>query len=131
MTQFLGKWNFVSVENLDVFMDSLGTKPEVREFMQNTNPDMEYSQEGDEWVMTIHIPGSTKVTKFKLGEPFDNTTLDGMPVKSTVTLKDNKLSETYSADNGKVDLTREVNGNQLISIAWHNDVKCTWIHNKA
>lgn len=111
-------------------MEATGVQTEERVLMRQVKPDMEYTEDEDVWTMTIYVPKMTKVIKFKLGEEFNNTTLNGTPIKSTITLIGKTLHEKFMADTGIVNLTREVNGDEMVSEAVFAGVKCTWIHKR-
>lgn len=89
--QFLGKFTLVSSENFDEYMKAIGVGFALRKIAVNLKPDLHIEKDGDQWTVTSVSTFKTVVTKFKLGEEFEETTPDGRTVKSTITLEDNNL----------------------------------------
>lgn len=75
-----------------------------------TKPNVKFIQNGDEWTFSTISAIKTQTLKFKLNEEFDEETLDGRKVKTTMSLDGNKLIQTQrDKDNNIVCvITREI-----------------------
>lgn len=58
-----------------------------RKMYSNAKFQMEYRRNGDDWEYTVDMPhGVSKTFKFRIGEPYDSTTLDGRPILVSTSL---------------------------------------------
>ncbi|XP_049767025.1 fatty acid-binding protein, muscle-like [Schistocerca cancellata] len=78
-------------DNFDEIMGALGVNYVLRKLGNMVAPVMELLRDGDEWTMKVTTVVLNTVTKFRLGQEFDNVTPDGRKVKTTVTREGNKL----------------------------------------
>src|SRR6218665_1222718 len=52
-----------------------------RKMYSNMKFQMEYRRNGGDWEYTVDMPhGVSKTFRFRIGEPYDSTTLDGRPI---------------------------------------------------
>ncbi|XP_069135442.1 fatty acid-binding protein, liver-like [Argopecten irradians] len=111
----VGKWDFVSAENLDQYMEATGVPDNLREVARNSKPSMEILNSGDSWTIKTTVGDNVKDSTFKLGEEFDSKSLTGQDLKCTVSMNGDTMTETQTAGPVQVVITREVSGNELVS----------------
>lgn len=96
----------------------------LRKMGNTVSPTVELVKEGDEYVFnTVSTFKSTSI-KFKLGEEFDEETLDGRKVKSIITLDGNKLVQEQKGDKPHT-IVREFSDTALVATMTLNNVVCT------
>ncbi|XP_033748058.1 fatty acid-binding protein, brain-like isoform X2 [Pecten maximus] len=127
----LGKWEFVSAENLDQYMEVTGVPETLREVARKSRPSMEIIQSGDSWTIKTIVGDTVKDSTFKLGEEFDSKSLTGQDLKCSVSMDGDKMSEVQTAGDVKVVITREVSGNELVSKMTVGSVTAVVKFNKA
>ncbi|XP_076625153.1 FABP-like protein [Colletes latitarsis] len=107
MVQIVGRYEYVSNENFDAFVNALGQKEYAAQLM-TSKPIIEISQNGDEWTVVITSDGKSASTTYKLNETyeeklpsFDRTfpsiaTKEGDKLKIETTVRDTiKLTRVY------------------------------------
>jgi len=119
MDKFAGKWEVTSTEKMDEMLKAVGMDEEKIKMYGEIKPVFGYTKDGDYWVGDIVLPNGqvVKTSKFKVGEPFDTTSIDQRPVKSLVELKDGKMVETFTDANDatlSMTVTREIVNDELI-----------------
>lgn len=83
MTKVLGHWKlFSSDDKWDEYMRTLGINFVLRKVGNSITSYEEIKQNGDDWELNITSTFKNAHLKFKLGEEFDETTLDGRKCKS-------------------------------------------------
>lgn len=70
MAQIVGKYQYVSHENLEEYIKSLG-KGELADVFLQTSPVVEIQQNGDQWMVVVTSQGKTATATFKPGEVYD------------------------------------------------------------
>ncbi|EDW38020.1 GL12263 [Drosophila persimilis] len=99
MASFVGKkYKLEKSENFDEYMKELGVGLVLRKMGNSISPTVEVTLEGDTYTMTTTSTFKTSAISFKLGEEFDEETLDGRQVKSIITLDGNKLTQEQKGD---------------------------------
>merc|ERR1712027_53115 len=95
-----------------------------------STPICEIFEEGGVWNIKTSTTLKTMELKFKLGEPFDETTPDGRDVTATVTFEDGKIVTVQKAKKEGQKSTksiRELVGEELVytmTIDGNDDLKC-------
>lgn len=109
MESLKGEWKMISSENFEEVMKKLGVGLLTRKIGATTKPNVRFEQNGDEWTFTTISAIKTAVIKFKLNEEFDEETLDGRKVRTTIATEGNTLVQTQK-DKGAVTcvITREI-----------------------
>ncbi|XP_023236637.1 fatty acid-binding protein-like isoform X3 [Centruroides sculpturatus] len=130
MSSFCGKYKFVSSENFDEFLQACGVGMVMRKLGATSKPTVEISQDGDTWSIKTITTFKTSEIKFKLGEEFEETRMDGSVVKTVITLEDNKLIQKQFGDK-EVVITRELDGEKLKVICTVDNIVSTRIYDKA
>ncbi|XP_011632554.1 fatty acid-binding protein 2, liver-like [Pogonomyrmex barbatus] len=100
MVQIVGKYQYVSGENFEDYIKSLGKADLADTFLQAT-PVVEIQQNGEQWVVVVTSQGKTVTATFKPGEVYDEQLpSQGLVFKSVTTKEGNgfKTETTLSAD---------------------------------
>lgn len=97
-------------------MHIIGVGLVLRKMGNTVSPTLELTKEGDEY--TLHTVSTFKSTaiKFKLGEEFDEETLDGRKVKSIITMDGNKLIQEQKGDKAHT-IVREFTDSSLVAVS--------------
>lgn len=92
MTKVLGHWKlFSSDDKWDEYMRTLGINFVLRKVGNSITSYEEIKQDGDDWELNITSTFKNAHLKFKLGEEFDETTLDGRKCKSKFVVEGDDL----------------------------------------
>lgn len=92
MTKVIGFWKLeLQDENWDEYMKAVGVGFATRQIGKRTSSWEDIHQNGDEWTLDITSTFKNAHLKFKLGDEFDETTMDGRKVKSVFNIEDDKL----------------------------------------
>merc|ERR1712156_171822 len=91
MDAFKGKYNRTSAENYEELLKVLDVSFLLRKAATVSTPVLEITEDGGVWNIKTSTTLKTMELKFKLGEPFDETTPDGRDVTATVTFEDGKI----------------------------------------
>lgn len=126
MVQIEGLYHLEKSENFEEFMKALGVGMVMRKLANNAKPSVEFKKNGDNWIFNTISAVKTTEVKFKLNEPFDDTSLDGRECTTTFTLDGNKLTMLQKGKKG-TDCTyiREFTDSGLIMTGTCNGVSCT------
>ncbi|XP_008329914.1 fatty acid binding protein 4a [Cynoglossus semilaevis] len=113
---FVGTWKMVSSENFDDYMKAIGVGFTTRQVGNRTKPNLLVSvdSEGNVCLKSQSTFKTTEV-KFKLNEPFDETTADDRKTKTVVTLENGKLVQKQSWDGKETSIEREITDGKLIT----------------
>jgi hypothetical protein len=79
-------------------------------------------KDGDYYKFGTESTFKTTILKFKLGEPFDEETMDGRKVKTTMTIEGNKLIQTQNTEKRSV-IEREFTDTECLTTCIYGDVK--------
>lgn len=123
MAEFVGTYKFEKDDGkFDDLLKVMNVSFVIRKVAVNTSPTIEISvaDDGTFTVKTISTFKNSEL-KFKLGEEFEEKRMDGITVKTTITKEGNKLIQKQVAD-PPVEITREFNGNKLITTCKCKDV---------
>ncbi|XP_076245148.1 FABP-like protein [Calliopsis andreniformis] len=100
MVQIVGKYQYVSSENFEEFVKTMGMT-EMAMPLMGSKPTVEISKNGDQWTIVVVAEDRTSTTTFKLNEPYDEklpsydrkfkslTVQEGENFKTETTIKDN------------------------------------------
>uniref|UniRef100_A0A3P9IG40 Cellular retinoic acid-binding protein 1 n=1 Tax=Oryzias latipes TaxID=8090 RepID=A0A3P9IG40_ORYLA len=130
--QFAGTWTLASSENFDEYMKAVGMGFATRQMGNITKPNL-VIQVGADGLISMKAESTFKTTeiKFRLGEEFDETTVDGRNVKSTFTLDNGKLVQKQNWDGKTSTLEREIQDGKLIAKCIMDDVVAVRTYEKA
>ncbi|KAH8358464.1 hypothetical protein KR093_000426, partial [Drosophila rubida] len=116
---FIGKkYKLEKSENFDEYMKELGVGMVLRKMGNSVSPTVEVTKDGDTYTLTTTSTFKTSAISFKLGEEFDEETLDGRKVKSVITLDGNKLTQEQKGDKPST-IVREFTDSELITVSCH------------
>merc|ERR1712215_87159 len=113
MEAFKGKYERTSADNYEELLKELDVNFLLRKAATVSPPVMEVTEEGGVWNIKTSTTLKTMELKFKLGEPFDETTPDGREVVATVTFEGGKIVSVQKAKKEGQKSTksiREMNG---------------------
>ncbi|XP_034665580.1 probable fatty acid-binding protein [Drosophila subobscura] len=128
MASFVGKkFKLEKSENFDEYMKELGVGLVLRKMGNSISPTVEVTLEGDTYTLTTTSTFKTSAISFKLGEEFDEETLDGRKVKSIITLDGNKLIQEQKGDKPST-IVREFTDGELTTTLTFGDVKSVRIY---
>ena len=85
--RYIGKYNCASSEHFNEFLQELGLNFILRKATTASNPELEvtYDPISEIWLFKTSTFLKRIRSKFKLGEEFDEQTLDGREVRATIT----------------------------------------------
>jgi fatty acid-binding protein 3 len=99
MSGWNGKFELESSENFDDFLKALGVGFMLRNAAKLSTPTVEITNDGDSFTMKTVTTFKTTEIKFSLGQEFDETRMDGVTVKTTITKEgDNKLIQSQGGE---------------------------------
>ncbi|CAG5134252.1 unnamed protein product [Candidula unifasciata] len=104
----VGKWNFLSGDNVDAYMDALGVSEQLRELARNIKPTIEISKDGDTWTIKTIAGDKTAETKFTGEQEVDTVSLIGQQVKAKLKIDGNKMIETQKVGDLEIVIERTV-----------------------
>merc|ERR1712150_349888 len=113
MEAFKGKFERTSAEKYEEMLKELEVNFLLRKAATVSTPVCDIFEEGDGWNIKTSTTLKTMELKFKLGEPFDETTPDGREVTAVCTLEGGKIVSVQKAKKEgqkSTRSTREMNG---------------------
>uniref|UniRef100_A0A8C1GG36 Fatty acid binding protein 7, brain, b n=1 Tax=Cyprinus carpio TaxID=7962 RepID=A0A8C1GG36_CYPCA len=113
---FCGTWKLVSSENFDEYMKALGVGFATRQVGNVTKPTLIISKEGDKVVQKTQSTFKNTEISFKLGEEFDETTVDDRHCKSTVVLDGDQLVHVQKWDGKETIFVREIKDGKMLMV---------------
>ncbi|XP_052257744.1 sodium/calcium exchanger regulatory protein 1-like [Dreissena polymorpha] len=115
MAALVGTWDYVSAEKMDEYMTATAVPDNLKEIIKKSKPTMNISQNGDSWSLKTTVSDKVEYKTFKVGEEFRSKSLTGQDVQCTVTMDGERMVETQKAGPVTIVITREVQGDQLVS----------------
>uniref|UniRef100_A0A3Q2HZJ8 Cellular retinoic acid binding protein 1 n=1 Tax=Equus caballus TaxID=9796 RepID=A0A3Q2HZJ8_HORSE len=147
MPNFAGTWKMRSSENFDELLKALDHRKErllldskegVNAMLRKvavaaaSKPHVEIRQDGDQFYIKTSTTVRTTEINFKVGEGFEEETVDGRKCRSLATWEnENKIHCTQTlleGDGPKTYWTRELANDELILTFGADDVVCTRIY---
>merc|ERR1712224_329314 len=113
MDAFKGKYEGTSADKYEELLKELDVNFLLRKAATVSTPVMEVTEEGGVWTIKTSTTLKTMELKFKLGEPFDETTPDGREVTAVCSLEGGKIVSVQKAKKEgqkSTKSTREMNG---------------------
>lgn len=124
MAVFEGKkYKMEKSEGFDDYMKALGVGMVLRKLGNSISPTVELVKNGDEYTFNTLSTFKNTTIKFKLGEEFDEETVDGRMVKSVCTLDGNKLIHEQKGDKPTT-IVREFTATDLTATMTAGNAKC-------
>ncbi|XP_076453036.1 sodium/calcium exchanger regulatory protein 1-like [Babylonia areolata] len=125
----VGTWNLNHTENFDEYMKAVGVGMVMRKLGGTLRPTQEISVDGDTWDIKTITTFKSSELKFTLNEPFEETTVDGRKVTTTVRLEGQKLIQDQKGNPDSL-ITREFDGSKMTMTLTAKGVSCTRIYHK-
>merc|ERR1711997_1193322 len=113
MDAFKGKYERTSADKYEELLKELDVNFLLRKAATVSTPVMDVTEDGGVWTIKTSTTLKTMELKFKLGEPFDETTPDGREVTAVVNLEGGKIVSVQKAKKEgqkSTKSTREMNG---------------------
>ncbi|XP_061458195.1 fatty acid-binding protein 5-like [Rhineura floridana] len=129
---FCGRWRLVSSEGFEEYMKALGVGIAMRKMGNMAKPDVVVTKVGDTLHVKTESTFKTSEISFKLGEKFDEDTIDGRKTQTLITLdEDNVLHQHQQWDGKETTITRKIVDGKLVVECVMNGAKCTRVYQKA
>ncbi|KAM9824152.1 fatty acid binding protein 4a [Neosynchiropus ocellatus] len=114
--KFVGTWKLQSSENFDDYMKAIGVGFAIRQVGNRTKPNLIVSVD-EQGKVSLKNQSTFKTTeiKFKLNEPFEETTADDRKTTTVISLDNGKLVQKQSWDGKETSIEREVTDGKLIA----------------
>merc|ERR1712106_116306 len=97
MEAFKGKYERTSADKYEEMLKVLDVNFLLRKAATASTPVLEVTEDGGNWTIKTSTTLKNMELKFKLGEPFDETTADGRDVSSLVTFEGGKIVTVQKA----------------------------------
>ncbi|KAH9392502.1 Fabp5p [Tyrophagus putrescentiae] len=130
MVQIVGKYLYESGENFDAFLKALDVGFILRNLAKTSKPTIEITLDGDTYTIKTITTLKTTEIKFKLGEEFEETRMDGKTVKTVITLEGDSLVQIQKGDK-EVKIVREFTDTHLKTICTIGDITSTRVYKRA
>lgn len=121
------KYKLAKSENFEEVMKALGVGYLTRKLGNTASPVMELTESDGEYTLTSNSTFKNTVTKFKLGEEFEEETPDGRKVKSIITQDDNKLIHIQKGEK-ETRIEREFTDEEVVMTITVDDIMCTRVY---
>ncbi|VDN16714.1 unnamed protein product, partial [Dibothriocephalus latus] len=123
MDAFLGTWKFKDGDDIDALVQRMGVKIPKNQLDEICNCIPTVARDGDGYSIHVEFGPKTWHIKFKLGQEFDTTSLDGRQVKLLFSM-DGKVFKIRETGDKVVNDEWTVEGN-ILSVAMKvDDVTC-------
>nr|ACI66812.1 Fatty acid-binding protein, heart [Salmo salar] len=122
--KFVGTWKMTSSDNFDDYMKALGVGFATRQVGNRTKPSLIINMD-DQGMICVKFQSTFKTVeiKFKLNEPFEETTADDRKTMTVFTLENGNLVQKQNWDGKETTIEREVTGDgKLIAKCVMGDV---------
>ncbi|CAL1688905.1 unnamed protein product [Lasius platythorax] len=128
LTGILGKrYKLQTSEKFDEYMKALGVGMVTRKMGATVSPVVELTEKDGVYTLKTTSTFKNSEIKFKLGEEFDEETVDGRKVKSICTLDGNKLVQVQKGDKNTT-IDREFTPTEMKAIMKVDDIVCTRVY---
>ncbi|XP_068270725.1 cellular retinoic acid-binding protein 2 [Nyctibius grandis] len=135
MPNFSGNWKMKSSENFEELLKALGVNVMLRKIAvaAAAKPAVAIGQDGERFSIRTATPVRTTEIRFRVGEEFEEQTVDGRPCKSLARwASENKLvceQRLLRGEGPKTGWSRELtNDGELILTMTADDVVCTRVY---
>lgn len=115
--------NFCTIFTNPLFLLDSGVGMVLRKLGNSISPTVELVKNGDEYTFNTLSTFKNTTIKFKLGEEFDEETVDGRMVKSVCTFDGNKLIHEQKGEKPTT-IVREFTATDLTATMTAGNAKC-------
>ncbi|PAA49632.1 hypothetical protein BOX15_Mlig012300g1 [Macrostomum lignano] len=134
MEKFIGTWRLESSENFDAYMKAIGVGFVLRKVGNTVKPDVQFlrNEDGTCTMKTISTFKNSEIT-FELDKEFEETTIDGRKVRSTMTMTEGGELVHKQASEPETVIERKLQGdgdNEMVCTVKAGDVVCTRAYRK-
>nr|WPK49598.1 FABP2 [Pseudechiniscus sp.]WPK49608.1 FABP3 [Pseudechiniscus sp.] len=128
----VGTYKLESSDNFDEYMKAIGVGLVTRKLGASATPVVTITKEGDgKYRLKTETAMKTSEIAFRIGEQFDEETLDGRQVKTVVTQPvPNKLVQVQRKDDFESTITRDFTPQGLTTTLVYKDVKAVRKYNR-
>ncbi|XP_077446127.1 fatty acid binding protein 4a [Stigmatopora argus] len=121
--KFVGTWKMISSDNFDDYMKAIGVGFAIRQVGNRTKPNLILTVD-DQGTVSMKTQSTFKTSeiKFKLNEPFEETTADDRKTRTVISLENGKLVQKQCWDGKETSIEREVTDGKLIARCIMGDV---------
>uniref|UniRef100_A0A8C6FRJ5 Cytosolic fatty-acid binding proteins domain-containing protein n=1 Tax=Moschus moschiferus TaxID=68415 RepID=A0A8C6FRJ5_MOSMO len=128
--QLVGRWHLVESKGFDKYMKEVGVGMALRKVGAMAKPDGIITSDGKN--LRIKTESTLKTTQFscKLGEKFEETTVDGRETQTVCNFTDGALVQRQEWDGKESTITRKLEDGKLVVVCVMNSVTCTWVYEK-
>merc|ERR1739842_163360 len=118
MEAFKGKYERTSADKYEELLKELEVNFLLRKAATVSTPVMEVTEDGGVWTIKTSTTLKTMELKFKLGEPFDETTPDGREVTAVCSQEGEKSTKSTREMNGPDELiyTMTIDGSDIVCV---------------
>ncbi|CAL8365424.1 fatty acid-binding protein, heart [Gadus morhua] len=120
--QFVGTWKMVTSENFDEYMKAIGVGFATRQVGNRTKPNLVVTSEDGTVCLKSQSTFKTTEIKFKLNEPFEETTADDRKTTTVVTMDNGKLVQKQTWEGKDTFIEREIEDGKLVAKCKMGDV---------
>jgi len=110
---FAGKWKLDKSENFEDYMSALGVGYLMKKMGAQATPTQVIEVTGNEVFIKTITTFRTSELKFTIGQEFEEKTIDGRLVKTTVNLEDGKLTQVQLGE-PQSSITREIQDGKYV-----------------
>ncbi|NP_001383571.1 cellular retinoic acid-binding protein 2 [Excalfactoria chinensis] len=135
MPNFSGNWKMKSSENFEELLKALGVNMMLRKIAvaAASKPAVEIKQDGESFYIKTSTTVRTTEISFRIGEEFEEQTVDGRPCKSLAKWEsENKMvceQRLLKGEGPRTGWSRELtNDGELILTMTADDVVCTRVY---
>ncbi|XP_028293538.1 fatty acid binding protein 7, brain, a [Gouania willdenowi] len=128
---FCATWKLVDSQNFDEYMKAIGVGFATRQVGNVTKPTVVISQDGDKVVVKTTSTFKNSELSAKLGEEFDETTVDDRHVKSTFTMEGDNFVHTQKWDGKESKFVRELKDGKMVMTLTFEGVQAVRTYEKA
>nr|XP_033794432.1 fatty acid-binding protein, brain [Geotrypetes seraphini] len=128
---FCATWKLIESQNFDEYMKALGVGFATRQVGNVTKPTVVISKEEEKVVIKTQSTFKNTEISFKLGEEFDEPTVDDRNCKSTVNLDGDKLVHVQKWDDKETTFVREIKDGKMVMTLTFGDVVAVRQYEKA
>ncbi|XP_051020356.1 fatty acid-binding protein, brain [Acomys russatus] len=119
---FCATWKLTDSQNFDEYMKALGVSFATRQVGNVTKPTVIISQEGDKVVIKTQCTFKNTEISFRLGEEFEETSIDDRSCKSVVQLDGDKLIQLQKWDGKETNFVREIKDGKMVVTLTFGDI---------
>uniref|UniRef100_A0A8D0BXU6 Peripheral myelin protein 2 n=1 Tax=Salvator merianae TaxID=96440 RepID=A0A8D0BXU6_SALMN len=128
--KFVGTWKLVSSENFDDYMKELGVGLATRALGNLAKPKVIISMKGDEVIIRTESIFKNAQISFKLGQEFQETTVDNRKTKTVVTLEKGALTQVQKWNGKESTIRRKLVDGKMVVECIMKGVTSTRIYEK-